>query len=86
MLTVGEAAGMFDVWAKSGVLGDGESLSLLFVPFSFVFFRVIDTDGEQLVFGLIERTNDEMFLAKFTEASGNPRDFVWKGLLGSLET
>lgn len=37
-------------------------------------------------FGLIERTNDEMFLAKFTEASGNPRDFVWKGLLGSLET
>lgn len=50
------------------------------------FFGVIDTDGEQLVFGLIERTNDEMFLAKFTEASGNPRDFVWKGLLGSFET
>ncbi|OCH86955.1 hypothetical protein OBBRIDRAFT_814348 [Obba rivulosa] len=28
--------------------------------------------------------NDELFMAKFTEASGNPRDFVWKGLLSSF--
>jgi len=30
--------------------------------------------------------NDELFLAKYSEASGNPRDFVWGGLLGTLET
>ncbi|EMD39027.1 hypothetical protein CERSUDRAFT_104297 [Gelatoporia subvermispora B] len=28
--------------------------------------------------------NDELFMSKFTEASGNPRDFVWKGLLSSF--
>lgn len=33
-----------------------------------------------------ERLNDEMFLAKYTESNGNPREFVWRGLLGSLET
>jgi small subunit ribosomal protein S29 len=27
---------------------------------------------------------DEMFLAKYVEADGNARDFVWKGLLSSL--
>lgn len=30
--------------------------------------------------------NDELFLAKYTEASGNARDFVWRGLLGTLQT
>ncbi|KAG6329114.1 hypothetical protein ID866_9974 [Astraeus odoratus] len=28
--------------------------------------------------------NDEMFLAKYSESSGNARDFVWKGLLSTL--
>lgn len=27
---------------------------------------------------------DEMFMAKYTESGGNPREFVWKGLLSSL--
>ncbi|KAF9244207.1 mitochondrial ribosomal death-associated protein 3-domain-containing protein [Melanogaster broomeanus] len=27
--------------------------------------------------------NDELFLAKYSESSGNARDFVWKGLLSS---
>ncbi|KIM88314.1 hypothetical protein PILCRDRAFT_814211 [Piloderma croceum F 1598] len=36
--------------------------------------------------GLHSEPNDELFLAKYTEASGNPRDFVWRGLLGTLET
>ena len=31
-------------------------------------------------------TYDEMFLAKYAESSGNARDFVWKGLLASLES
>ncbi|KAH9992708.1 mitochondrial ribosomal death-associated protein 3-domain-containing protein [Russula compacta] len=30
--------------------------------------------------------NDELFLAKYTESGGNPRDFVWKGLLSTLQT
>ncbi|CAK5283745.1 unnamed protein product, partial [Mycena citricolor] len=29
---------------------------------------------------------DELFLSKYTESSGNPRAFVWGGLLGSLQT
>jgi len=29
---------------------------------------------------------DELFLSKYTEANGNPRDFVWKGLLGTIES
>jgi len=29
---------------------------------------------------------DEMFLAKYTESSGNPREFVWRGLLQNLAT
>jgi len=35
---------------------------------------------------LHSEANDELFLAKYSEASGNPRDFVWGGLLGTLET
>ncbi|KAH9967455.1 mitochondrial ribosomal death-associated protein 3-domain-containing protein, partial [Russula dissimulans] len=30
--------------------------------------------------------NDELFLAKYTESGGNARDFVWKGLLTTLQT
>ncbi|KAF9464923.1 mitochondrial ribosomal death-associated protein 3-domain-containing protein [Collybia nuda] len=29
---------------------------------------------------------DEIFLAKYTESSGNARDFVWKGLLETLQS
>ncbi|KAH6910453.1 mitochondrial ribosomal death-associated protein 3-domain-containing protein [Coprinopsis sp. MPI-PUGE-AT-0042] len=29
-------------------------------------------------------SSHEMFLAKYVEADGNPRDFVWKGLLSTL--
>lgn len=30
--------------------------------------------------------SDETFLSKYSEASGNPREFVWKGLLSTLST
>ncbi|KAI9440379.1 mitochondrial ribosomal death-associated protein 3-domain-containing protein [Lactarius indigo] len=30
--------------------------------------------------------SDEFFLAKYAESGGNPRDFVWKGLLSTLQT
>jgi small subunit ribosomal protein S29 len=33
---------------------------------------------------LISETYDETFLSKYSEASGNPRNFVWKGLLSTL--
>ncbi|KAJ3826199.1 mitochondrial ribosomal death-associated protein 3-domain-containing protein [Lentinula raphanica] len=29
--------------------------------------------------------NDELFLAKYTESAGNPKAFVWQGILGTLE-
>ncbi|KAJ4474475.1 mitochondrial ribosomal death-associated protein 3-domain-containing protein [Lentinula aciculospora] len=29
--------------------------------------------------------NDEVFLAKYTESAGNPKAFVWQGILGTLE-
>ncbi|KAI0314593.1 mitochondrial ribosomal death-associated protein 3-domain-containing protein [Amylostereum chailletii] len=30
--------------------------------------------------------NDEFFMSKFAESGGNARDFVWRGLLGTLQT
>ncbi|KAG5642823.1 hypothetical protein DXG03_002082 [Asterophora parasitica] len=35
---------------------------------------------------LVSTLHDEVFLSKYTESSGNARDFVWKGLLSTLET
>ncbi|KAF9070753.1 mitochondrial ribosomal death-associated protein 3-domain-containing protein [Rhodocollybia butyracea] len=29
--------------------------------------------------------NDEVFLSKYTESGGNPKAFVWQGILGTLE-
>lgn len=29
--------------------------------------------------------SDELFLAKYSESSGNPREFVWKGLLSNFD-
>ncbi|KAJ3505111.1 hypothetical protein NMY22_g17696 [Coprinellus aureogranulatus] len=27
---------------------------------------------------------DELFMSKYVESDGNPRDFVWKGLLATM--
>jgi len=35
---------------------------------------------------LVGARSDETFMTKYTEAAGNPRAFVWKGLLASLST
>lgn len=32
------------------------------------------------------KAHDELFMAKYVESAGNARDFVWKGLLGTLQT
>ena len=29
-------------------------------------------------------SGDELFMSKYSEAGGNPRDFVWKGLLATM--
>jgi len=36
--------------------------------------------------GLHTDASDETFMSKYSEASGNPRQFVWKGLLSTLST
>ncbi|PPQ75486.1 hypothetical protein CVT26_015908 [Gymnopilus dilepis] len=54
-LTLAEAAGVFEVWKGTKVVG-----------------------RENYFF-------DEAFLGKYTESGGNARDFVWKGILGSLD-
>ncbi|KAG6887040.1 hypothetical protein C0992_001077 [Termitomyces sp. T32_za158] len=35
---------------------------------------------------LISSLHDEAFLSKYTESNGNPRDFVWKGLLATFDS
>lgn len=35
---------------------------------------------------LASSLHDEMFMSKYVESVGNPRDFVWKGLLRTLQT
>jgi len=37
------------------------------------------------VFGSDKTFYDETFLGKYTESGGNPREFVWKGLLSNFE-
>ncbi|KIJ55267.1 hypothetical protein M422DRAFT_23875 [Sphaerobolus stellatus SS14] len=32
------------------------------------------------------KPTDDLFLSKYTESSGNPRNFIWNGLLSNLET
>ncbi|KAJ3569969.1 hypothetical protein NP233_g4701 [Leucocoprinus birnbaumii] len=34
---------------------------------------------------LSSSAHDELFMAKYVESAGNPRDFVWKGLLRTLQ-
>ncbi|KAG6883662.1 hypothetical protein C0993_004871 [Termitomyces sp. T159_Od127] len=35
---------------------------------------------------LVSSMHDEAFLSKYTESNGNPRDFVWKGLLATFDS
>jgi small subunit ribosomal protein S29 len=71
-LSIGEAAGVFEVWMKDRALHSGEC-----------FCSVCKFEDANWL-GVV--SNDELFLAKYSEASGNPRDFVWRGLLGTVES
>jgi small subunit ribosomal protein S29 len=69
-LSLSEATCLFDLWKETGVFAGGMSILIFFTS------RVLKCHKE---------ANDEMFLSKLSESNGNPRDFVWKGLLSSLE-
>ena len=69
-LNVNEAASLFGVWNKNKSFHTRELGAAS---------RWIDTDHSPA-------GSDEFFLAKYTESGGNPRDFVWKGLLSTLQT
>lgn len=68
-LQISEAAALFEVWSKDNALHAREWHDLNYGSHSLTFF--------------VGQT-DENFLTMYTEASGNPRDFVWKGMLSSF--
>lgn len=69
--SVKEAAAVFETWMKDHALSAREYLPL----FSLLLLM--------LPFGTA--ANDELFLSKYTESGGNPKAFVWQGILGTLE-
>lgn len=71
-LSINEAASLFEVWMQDKALHSGKLwLSSVLKISAFTSLTSLVSD-------------DELFMAKFNEASGNPRDFVWKGLLSTL--
>ncbi|KAF7325029.1 hypothetical protein MKEN_00545400 [Mycena kentingensis (nom. inval.)] len=46
----------------------------------------VETDPYALVQSMPETGADALFLSKFAESSGNPRAFVWGGLLATLQS
>lgn len=68
-LEFGEAAAIFEMWAKDGALHSRKysAFSLLCIKMTFCYTE----------------PNDELFLTKYSEASGNARDFVHNGLLAT---
>lgn len=68
-LKVPEAASLFDVWMKDKAISRGMQPKLcLDCPAHLIY---VDS-------------GDELFMSKYSEAGGNPRDFVWKGLLATM--
>ncbi|KAG7088682.1 hypothetical protein E1B28_012653 [Marasmius oreades] len=82
---------------KSGISGPLEKRNKVFVeyakglrslqlpkgftlPEAAAAFEVWMKDGS-----VLGNPTDELLLSKYTESAGNPRDFIWKGLLSSLE-
>jgi small subunit ribosomal protein S29 len=70
-MNVNEAASLFEVWNKNKSFHTRESTQIL---------------SSGLGVDCSAAANDELFLAKYTESGGHPRDFVWKGLLSTLQT
>lgn len=68
-LTVAEAAAMFEVWGRDSALHSRMSYGFIL----YLSLLTVNTGP-----------NDELFLSKYSEASGNARSFVHGGLLASL--
>ncbi|KAF8194975.1 mitochondrial ribosomal death-associated protein 3-domain-containing protein [Pholiota molesta] len=68
-LTLAEAIGVFEIWKGKQVFGRG-----------------LPSKNDA---GTMEKPSkffyDEAFMGKYTESGGNARDFVWKGLLATLD-
>lgn len=73
-LGVSEAASLFDVWMKDGAIPRGayHIFGLQMVPPGLITPPTHTDSG------------DELFMSKYSEAGGNPRSFVWKGLLATM--
>ena len=69
-LAVPEAASVFDVWMKDKAISRGADY--LALPRGLSPHPIHADSG------------DELFMSKYSEAGGNARDFVWKGLLATL--
>lgn len=69
-LDIREAAGMFDVWIGSQMLHS--SACLLCIPL-ISLTRVL-------------APSDQLFLSKYCESDGNPREFVRRGLMNTLDS
>jgi small subunit ribosomal protein S29 len=70
---VKEAAALFELWMKDRALHSRKIF--LLKPW---ISRLIPIS--------LAVANDELFLAKYSEASGNPKNFVWNGLFSTLTT
>ena len=72
--SVPEAASVFDVWMKDEA-----------IPRS-AYYPVFLRHGSIRLIPSPTRigSGDELFMSKYSEASGNPRDFVWKGILATM--
>ncbi|KAJ3515554.1 hypothetical protein NMY22_g14427 [Coprinellus aureogranulatus] len=87
-MSLGEMAGLFGVWKEDMALTTGE------LPFSFVFVAFVSSHFfliPRFPYGIRMDTDerfpdkyDELFMSKYVESDGNPRDFVWKGLLATM--
>ena len=76
-LTLEEATSLMSIWRNENVLVGGK----LFHFFSSSFLYLRHDETEQPAFSA---NYDEQLLAKYAESGGNPRDFVWKGILSSF--
>jgi hypothetical protein len=70
-LILQEASSLMSIWKNENVLV-GCKLFHLFIEIRWNWATCVSANY------------DEQLLAKYTESGGNPRDFVWKGMLSSF--
>lgn len=68
-LTLAEAIGVFEIWKGQQVFGRSPP----------------SKENTAATEKISKFFYDEAFMGKYTESGGNARDFVWKGLLATLD-